>query len=506
MPGKDFETELKELRETRFFDYIPRIIKVSFPHQANTATLRIILKGKKFVVLAIPLLFYLSLSMWLLWSFGYFHRRLTIIEVFFILFLWVFLAWLASTVIKKAICHWMDRIITLPEKDYQQDIEGFLKSIEPILGKTKALELPAIFKDFLHSKTKNTISIAELFTKRLIPENICLALIDQSQERFLVRASMGLKQDSISKVTFSPDSRLIFWLKKLSKDLNKERFSEMLPKDRDRKIRSEDIKKIKEEMNSIKAEACSQIYYSTVFVGFLSLGKKLIGKYTQDELAVLPYLTKELGQAMVDTSFNIVQQERNTLKSAEMFLNEMVIEEAKRIVSGEDEKIWETRPIKAWYRFEKEIHQGGLTPETQDLMKKDYGLDIPIGFELNLVEHSRRVRLSVLAMVKELGLKNEALPTNPNEHLNWLKHQTEWYDGSGYPDGMAGEEIPLLARLTSIAEALDIFYQCWKNVNQALNVIATFSGTKFDPEIAKTLKSVCEKGKILNNELNYPTL
>ena len=37
------------------------------------------------------------------------------------------------------------------------------------------------------------------------------------------------------------------------------------------------------------------------------------------------------------------------------------------------------------------------------------------------------------------------------EQVSWIKHHHEWYDGRGYPDGLAGEDVPLGAQLLSLA-------------------------------------------------------
>src|ERR1700690_655187 len=68
-------------------------------------------------------------------------------------------------------------------------------------------------------------------------------------------------------------------------------------------------------------------------------------------------------------------------------------------------------------------------------------------------------------------------------------HQ-EYYDGSGYPRGLRGEEIPLGARIFSIADTLDAMtsdrpYRPAQTYAAARKEIVRCSGTQFDPEIVK---------------------
>lgn len=66
----------------------------------------------------------------------------------------------------------------------------------------------------------------------------------------------------------------------------------------------------------------------------------------------------------------------------------------------------------------------------------------------------------------------------------------EWYDGSGYPKGLKGEEIPLMARILTIADTYDamISYRPYKKANtknEALEELMKYSGSQFDPQLVE---------------------
>ncbi|MDD5440456.1 MAG: HD domain-containing protein [Candidatus Omnitrophica bacterium] len=70
-----------------------------------------------------------------------------------------------------------------------------------------------------------------------------------------------------------------------------------------------------------------------------------------------------------------------------------------------------------------------------------------------------------------------------------LYHQ-ERYDGTGYPKGLKGNHIPLLARIVSVADAFDAMttdrpYRSKMTFTKAIREIEEHSGTQFDPEIAR---------------------
>jgi putative nucleotidyltransferase with HDIG domain len=76
-------------------------------------------------------------------------------------------------------------------------------------------------------------------------------------------------------------------------------------------------------------------------------------------------------------------------------------------------------------------------------------------------------------------------------------HQ-EHFDGSGYPRGLKGKEIPLGARIFAIADTLDAItsdhpYRPAKPVQAAREEIQKWSGRQFDPDIVKVFLSMPEK-------------
>ncbi len=71
----------------------------------------------------------------------------------------------------------------------------------------------------------------------------------------------------------------------------------------------------------------------------------------------------------------------------------------------------------------------------------------------------------------------------------------ERYDGSGYPRGLKGDEIPLGARLFAVADVFDALtstrpYHAAMEFEEALNAIRKMSGMNFDPAVVKTFEVI----------------
>lgn len=90
------------------------------------------------------------------------------------------------------------------------------------------------------------------------------------------------------------------------------------------------------------------------------------------------------------------------------------------------------------------------------------------------------------------------------EIVEIVKYHHEWWNGQGYPYGLKGEQIPLLARIVSLADAYcamtsSTIYAKAKTRKRALNEIKSLAGSQFAPEIVNALLS-------LNSNLNSKNL
>ena len=71
-----------------------------------------------------------------------------------------------------------------------------------------------------------------------------------------------------------------------------------------------------------------------------------------------------------------------------------------------------------------------------------------------------------------------------------VRSSHERWDGTGYPDGLAGEEIPLAARVISVRDAFDAMigerpYSTALTVDEAMTELRRCAGTQFDPRIVE---------------------
>ena len=114
------------------------------------------------------------------------------------------------------------------------------------------------------------------------------------------------------------------------------------------------------------------------------------------------------------------------------------------------------------------LKPGRLTPEEFEVMKTHTTL----GFEaIRRAENALGMEIDFLSIAKEIA----------------LSHQEKW-DGSGYPHGLAGEAIPLSARLMAVADVYDALisrrvYKSSLPHDEVLQIMSEGRGAHFDPDV-----------------------
>lgn len=140
----------------------------------------------------------------------------------------------------------------------------------------------------------------------------------------------------------------------------------------------------------------------------------------------------------------------------------------------------------------KSIAQGGLVHDVGKIHIPDFVLNKPG----KLSEHERMLiekhPLDGYDMCKQIGFMMEELAIIRSHHEKW--------DGTGYPDQLVGEHIPLVARVTAVADVYDALtssrsYRKAMTHEQAMRIIVEQSGTHFDPRCIEAWNKVVEEEK-----------
>jgi len=137
------------------------------------------------------------------------------------------------------------------------------------------------------------------------------------------------------------------------------------------------------------------------------------------------------------------------------------------------------------------LHDIGKVGIPDSILLKPGRLE-PAEFEI-MKTHTTLGRDAILAA--------ENLLDSPNSFLQCareiaLSHQEKW-DGSGYPEGLSGDAIPVSARLMAVADVYDALisrrvYKAPMSHEQALKIISDGRGNHFDPDIVEAFLVIAE--------------
>src|SRR5437763_1712067 len=126
--------------------------------------------------------------------------------------------------------------------------------------------------------------------------------------------------------------------------------------------------------------------------------------------------------------------------------------------------------------------EGKLTPEERMTMRTH------VIRSAQLVETATRLRGSVQAMIR---------------------HHHENFDGSGYPDGLTSNDIPMGARIIMIADTIDAMttdrpYRRAMSLSRAIEELEAFAGRQFDPQLVKLVSKSASIRRLVGGDRSAP--
>lgn len=134
------------------------------------------------------------------------------------------------------------------------------------------------------------------------------------------------------------------------------------------------------------------------------------------------------------------------------------------------------------------LHDLGKMGIRESILKKQGTLE---PHEREVIERHPIIASTILEPIEQL-----------QSAVSYIRHHHEHFDGSGYPDKLVGEQIPLGARIIHAAEAYDAMitnraYNEPKSPEEALAELRRCSGTQFDPQVVEALCTVVRRSGLL---------
>jgi HD-GYP domain-containing protein (c-di-GMP phosphodiesterase class II) len=262
-------------------------------------------------------------------------------------------------------------------------------------------------------------------------------------------------------------------------------------------------------MPMLNSVACVPAFYQKELLAVLLLGeKKDGGRLEQDELDFFSALASDVAMAIRNAQL-FEDAKREADRNRNLFIQTAIalgsaIEAKDAYTHGHTERV--TRYslavarqmvamgfIEVEPKFYESLYIAGLL---HDIGK--------IGISETILMKPDRLTVDEYTIMKTHSVRGAEMlaPIKDFEGcIAGVKHHHEHYDGTGYPDGLKGEDIPLIAAIIAVADTFDAIttdrpYRKGKTKEHAIDEIRRLTGTWFHPKAACALIELYEKGLV----------
>jgi len=263
-----------------------------------------------------------------------------------------------------------------------------------------------------------------------------------------------------------------------------------------------------QQLSSIKTEVALPIFFRDELLGILILGEKLSKKrFISEELIFLSILSSDVAMAIRNAS--LFENLRLQLeKNQKLFLQTIsalaeAIEAKDKYTIGHTERVVDLslkiayqlrkmRKIKNWDKFERDLKVAALLHDIGKIGIPETVLNKPVSLteeEWKFIKKHPLIGVEILSPIKNL-----------KEVISAIKYHHERYDGGGYPEGIKGKKIPLIAAIIAVADAYDAMisdrpYRKALSSNRAKKEIKRNKGSQFHPQVVEAFLKVFSNGR-----------
>lgn len=336
--------------------------------------------------------------------------------------------------------------------------------------------------------TLETQEILETITSRVtrvVPaESVTVVLVDRERGGFVYKAGLGIKLAKGDFISFGDTSAtevIQTGMPQFTSDIASEK--DRLPLER---------ALLDEGYHAyIRVPLTSE----DAIVGLFNVGSKKVGAFVSEHLAVLERLAAQTSVALKNA--------RLVTELKDMFLGTITT-----LSSAIDAKSpWTAGHSKRVTRYALDIgkEMGLPAKDLKDLEMAGLLHDIgKLGTYQAILDKSYKLtekETKVLRLHPAKGAEILFPIKQMREIIPAIRHHHEFYNGEGYPDGLKGEEIPLMARILCVADSVDAMsadrpYRKGKLMNVIIAELKHCSGTQFDPKVVNVFVKMAESGKL----------
>lgn len=295
----------------------------------------------------------------------------------------------------------------------------------------------------------------------------------------------------------------------LAEDINRLIWRESVIHNGNGKTTRELLSQVNEQMQMLNTAACVPAYYRHKLMAILLLGEKHDGsRFRQEELDFLAALASDVAMAIRNAQL-FEGLKREAERNHQLFLQTIevlgsTIEAKDAYTHGHTGRVTEYSVALARQmaangsaefpeKFFENIYIAGLLHDIGKIAIPESILNKPGKLTTEEYAVMKQHTLRGYEIVKPLSL--------PQDCLDGIKYHHEHFDGSGYPEGLKGDAIPIVASIMSVADAFDAMtsnrpYRAGRTKEEAMEEILRHSGTQFNPVVVEAMEELYAEGKV----------
>ena len=347
-----------------------------------------------------------------------------------------------------------------------------------------------------------------------------VGILFRGSEQFSVRVARGREKLPLG-LTAARGNPLVCWLEEKKEVLAFDEVERWLQAERTsphKTVLRKTLEEIRDEMTRLRADLCVPTFGHGRLLGVLVLGEKLSGhRYSEEDTDLLATLANEAAVAIENAAlyeqlYRRMQEIQGLYDKEHRLFIHTAIALAAAVDARDPYTHGHTERCTAYTMAIAE--ELGDQPEMRTIPRFTELLRIAallhdVG-KIGVPDHILNKRGKLTA--KEFKTMQEhatigAIILQPIHGLEEVaaavKAHQERYDGKGYPDRLRGREIPLMARIVSVADAFDAMttdrpYRARIADEVALEEITGCAGTQFDPQVVEAFLRAYRNGAIVN--------
>ncbi|MFA5356475.1 MAG: HD domain-containing phosphohydrolase [Candidatus Omnitrophota bacterium] len=317
--------------------------------------------------------------------------------------------------------------------------------------------------------------IVEITTQALDAKKGTLMLLDEDKDELYAKAASGFTNSS-NRPRIKVGEEGPGWVARNKKPL-------LVPE-------LQKLKPGEEDDYFVPPLLCVPMMYQDRLVGVLAVSGKIGGgSFGEDEVVIVSNLASQTAVAVENERLNhdaeetyletisalaLAVEARDTYSRGHLDrVSEYAVKIARKL--GLDEQA--TKDIKD----AAELHDVGKIGISDEILKKPGPLSEE---EFRVMHKHPLIGEAIIKPVRRLSNLCEI-----------VRHHHEWVNGTGYPDGLKGDEISIGAKILCVADSFDAMstdrpYHKGLNIDEAKEELRKYSGTRYDPEITEAFLSI----------------